>query len=55
VQADAEVTKDETVLAAELLFQKVEIVGRGGTNFGPALRMLESESRRLGERFTVVY
>jgi predicted metal-dependent peptidase len=55
VQADAEVTKDETIFAAELLFQDVEITGRGGTDFGPALRMLALDSRRLGERFTVVY
>jgi predicted metal-dependent peptidase len=55
VQADAEVTKDETLFAAELLFQEVAMVGRGGTDFGPALRQLEAESRRFGERFTVVY
>jgi predicted metal-dependent peptidase len=55
VQADAEVTKDETLFAAELLFQEVAMIGRGGTDFGPALRKLEAESRRLGERFTVVY
>ena len=55
VQADAEVTRDETVLAAELLFQKVAIVGRGGTDFGPALRLLAEEARRNAERCTVVY
>lgn len=55
VQADAEVTADETVAAAELLFREVAVVGRGGTDFGPALRMLATESRREGERFTVVY
>jgi predicted metal-dependent peptidase len=55
VQADAEVTRDETVFAAELLFQKVAIVGRGGTDFGPALRALARESRMAGERLTVVY
>jgi predicted metal-dependent peptidase len=55
VQADAAVTRDETVLAAELLFQQVAVVGRGGTDFGPALRALAEESRRLGERYTVVY
>ena len=55
VQADAEVTRDETVFAAELLFQQIAIVGRGGTDFGPALRRLAAESRRDGERFTVVY
>jgi predicted metal-dependent peptidase len=55
LQADAEVTKDETVFAAELLFHEVAIVGRGGTDFGPALRKLAEESRREGERYTVVY
>jgi predicted metal-dependent peptidase len=55
VQADAEVTKDETVYASELLFQEVAIVGRGGTNFAPALLQLAFESRRDAERFTVVY
>lgn len=55
VQADAEVTKDETVFAAELFFHEVAVVGRGGTDFGPALRKLAEESRREGERFTVVY
>ena len=55
VQSDAEVTRDEVITAAELLFQHVEITGRGGTDFGPALRLLAAESRRSGERFTVVY
>jgi predicted metal-dependent peptidase len=55
VQADAAVTSDTTLLAAELFFQAIPIVGRGGTDFGPALAMLEAESRRGGERFTVVY
>lgn len=55
IQADAEVTRDEVVLAAELLLQHIPIVGRGGTHFGPALRKLAAESRRTGERFTVIY
>jgi predicted metal-dependent peptidase len=55
IQADAEVTRDETVFAAELFFKEVEIVGRGGTDFGPALRALAEDSRRQGERYTVVY
>ena len=55
VQADAAVTRDETVFAAELFFQEVAIVGRGGTDFGPALRALAEESTRLAERTTVVY
>jgi predicted metal-dependent peptidase len=55
VQADAEVTRDETLFAADLLFQKVPITGRGGTDFGPAIRALSIEARREMERFTVVY
>jgi predicted metal-dependent peptidase len=55
VQADAEVTSDEVVFAAELLFREVGVVGRGGTDFGPALRMLAADSRLQAERFTVVY
>jgi len=31
------------------------VVGRGGTDFGPALRHLAQDSLREGERFTVVY
>jgi predicted metal-dependent peptidase len=55
VQADAEVTRDELVFAAELFFQKVAIVGRGGTSFAPALLALARESKRDAERYTVVY
>ncbi len=55
IQADAEVTRDDTVFAAELLFQKIAVVGRGGTDYTPALTLLADESRRLGERYTVVY
>ena len=55
LQADAELTRDETLFAAELYFQQIAIVGRGGTDFGPALRRLAVEARRDGERFTVVY
>jgi predicted metal-dependent peptidase len=55
LQADADVTRDETLLAAELLFQKVPIEGRGGTSFAPALLALARESRQLAERYTVVY
>ena len=55
VQADAEVTRDETVFAAELFFHEVAVVGRGGTDFGPALRKLAQEALREGERYTVVY
>jgi predicted metal-dependent peptidase len=55
VQADAEVTRDEVLSAAELLFTEVAITGRGGTDFGPALRLLARESRRAVEKFTVVY
>jgi predicted metal-dependent peptidase len=55
LQADAEVTRDEVLSAAELLFQEVAITGRGGTDFAPALRLLARESKRDAERFTVVY
>lgn len=55
VQADAEVTRDEVLSAAELLFKEVAISGRGGTDFGPALQLLARESLCFGERFTVVY
>jgi predicted metal-dependent peptidase len=55
VQADAAVTGDETVYAAELLFRKVAITGRGGTDYGPALLALARESKRSAERYTVVY
>lgn len=55
LQADAEVTRDEVLLAAELLLQEIPIVGRGGTHFGPALRKLAAEARLTGDRFTVVY
>ncbi len=55
VQADAEVTRDEVLSAAELLFHEVAVTGRGGTDFGPALRQLAAESKRAAERFTVVY
>jgi predicted metal-dependent peptidase len=55
VQADAAITRDETVYASELLFQEIAIVGRGGTDFSPALEKLAVESRREAARFTVVY
>lgn len=55
IQADAEVTRDETIFAAELFFQEVAISGRGGTAFGPALEMLAAEAKRYVERYTVVY
>ncbi len=55
VHADAAVTRDHTVFAAELLFEEVALVGRGGTDFAPALRMLSAEALRQGQRFTVVY
>ena len=55
IQSDAEVTRDEVITAAELLFKEVPITGRGGTDFRPAIRLLAAESRRAAERFTVVY
>ena len=55
VQADAAVVHDEVVFAAELLFRKVAIGGRGGTDFGPALELLSGEAKRMGQPFTVAY
>jgi predicted metal-dependent peptidase len=55
VQADAAVTRDEALAASELILRKIAIVGRGGTDFGPALRMLAREARGTGERWTAVY
>jgi predicted metal-dependent peptidase len=55
VQADAAVVRDETVQTAELLLSPITMVGRGGTDFGPALRMLAAEATRRSERFTVIY
>jgi len=55
VQADATVTRDETLDPAELLFREVAVTGRGGTDFGPALERLAADARRQGQRFTVVY
>jgi predicted metal-dependent peptidase len=55
IQADAEVTRDEIVSPAELLLQKIPIVGRGGTSFAPALLRLGKEARRDRERFTAIY
>jgi predicted metal-dependent peptidase len=55
MQADAEVTSDQVVSPAELLTERVNIRGRGGTSFVPALSRLIEESRRKLERFSVVY
>jgi predicted metal-dependent peptidase len=55
MQADAEVTSDEVVTAAELSTEPVTVRGRGGTSFVPALTRLIEESRRKVERFSVVY
>jgi predicted metal-dependent peptidase len=55
VTADAQVTGDEAVFAAELLFREIRMTGRGGTDFSPALGMLAEEARRQGQRFTVAY
>lgn len=55
VQADVVVTRDETIFAAELLFQEIAITGRGGTDFSAALLKLEQDAKRLVQRFTVAY
>ena len=53
--ADAVVSSDERLFAAELLFREVKLTGRGGTDFSPALLKLAREARKLGRHFTVVY
>jgi predicted metal-dependent peptidase len=55
MQADAAITRDDDLYAAELLFHEVQMSGRGGTDFGPAIRQLATESRKQVQRFTVVY
>ena len=55
MQADAEVTSDERLFAAELLFREVKMTGRGGTDFSPALLRLAHEAKRNVQRFTAVY
>lgn len=55
IQADAAITRDELITAAELTLGAVAIVGRGGSDFRPALRALSAEARREGEAFTAVY
>ncbi len=55
LQADAIVTADRTVYAAELLFEHIAITGRGGTDFSAALHVLTADARRLVQRFTVAY
>jgi predicted metal-dependent peptidase len=55
IQADAAITSDRTLFAAELLFTEVAMSGRGGTDFGPALRALDGDARRQANRHTVVY
>ncbi|MCC7539702.1 MAG: hypothetical protein IT379_26000 [Deltaproteobacteria bacterium] len=55
VQCDATITKDSVVSPAELVLERFEIVGRGGTDFRSPLTKLASDARREGARFTVVY
>lgn len=55
MQADAAVTSDRSLFAAELLFEEIAMFGRGGTDFAPALTKLAADAKRLVERFTVVY
>jgi predicted metal-dependent peptidase len=55
IQADAAITRDEVLSAAELPIGEVAVVGRGGSDFRPALRALSAEARREGEAFTAVY
>jgi predicted metal-dependent peptidase len=53
--ADAVVASDKTMFAAELLFEEIQLQGRGGTDFSPALRKLAIESKRYAQRFTIAY
>jgi predicted metal-dependent peptidase len=55
LQADATVTGDRTLHSAELLFEAIPMLGRGGTDFAPALALLAAAARREAQRFTVVY
>lgn len=55
IQADAAVTSDSVLFAAELLFQPIAIVGRGGSDFAPALARLDADAVRQGRPFTAVY
>lgn len=55
LQCDTTVTRDAVVSPAELHLQRFELVGRGGTDFRPALLQLAADARREGARFTVVY
>ena len=48
LQADVTVTRDETIFAAELLFEEIAMTGRGGTSFVPALTQLAEEAERFG-------
>ena len=55
VQADAMVTSDRIHAPVDLMRAPIEIVGRGGTRFGPALELLAREARNRGECSGVVY
>ncbi len=55
LQADAAITSDKTIFAAELLFEEIAMTGRGGTDFTPALESLAREARKRVQRFTVAY
>lgn len=52
---DATVTSDETLFAAELQFREVTLVGRGGSDFRPALHRLSREALAQARPFSVVY
>ena len=55
LQADVAVTRDETIFAAELLFEEIAMTGRGGTSFVAAITKLAGEAKRFATPFTVVY
>jgi len=55
MQADAAVTDDRILSPTDLMRAPIEIRGRGGTRFWPALKLLAREARKRGERSGVVY
>ncbi|GAC1352744.1 MAG: hypothetical protein NVSMB1_18680 [Polyangiales bacterium] len=55
IQADAVVTDDRILSASDLQRAPIEIQGRGGTRFWPALKRVAREASARGERGAVIY
>ena len=55
LQADAVVTEDRVLCPADLQRAPIEIKGRGGSRFWPALKVLSREAIGRAERSGVVY